>query len=173
MTPPIKHDLYYLLCRLWSWMVKEQFVTENAFKRCHLFCVCSFAIWNTMMGTSILSIPWGIKQVRFIYNQSLHSLATLYSDDDVYCVCFSGWLHSGHHHYCSYGSSDALLLLQSVKIHKVNTYVKETHTVFIWLLMMVTDKCCILSAAVLHLIYITALNKIKLLLNDGLCLYYI
>lgn len=25
--------------------------------------MCSFAIWNTMMGTSILSIPWGIKQV--------------------------------------------------------------------------------------------------------------
>lgn len=27
------------------------------------FWFCSFAIWNTMMGTSILSIPWGIKQV--------------------------------------------------------------------------------------------------------------
>ncbi|KAK6316425.1 hypothetical protein J4Q44_G00139490 [Coregonus suidteri] len=25
----------------------------------------SFAIWNTMMGTSILSIPWGIKQAGF------------------------------------------------------------------------------------------------------------
>ena len=24
---------------------------------------CSFAIWNTMMGTSLLSLPWGIQQV--------------------------------------------------------------------------------------------------------------
>lgn len=28
-----------------------------------LFSPQRFAIWNTMMGTSILSIPWGIKQV--------------------------------------------------------------------------------------------------------------
>lgn len=27
-----------------------------------------FAIWNTMMGTSILSIPWGIKQVIVVYH---------------------------------------------------------------------------------------------------------
>lgn len=31
-----------------------------------LFCYifnCSFSVWNTMMGTSLLSIPWAIEQV--------------------------------------------------------------------------------------------------------------
>ena len=28
-----------------------------------LFFNCSFSVWNTMMGTSLLSIPWAIEQV--------------------------------------------------------------------------------------------------------------
>lgn len=30
------------------------------------FSFCSFAIWNTMMGTSLLSMPWGITQSGFV-----------------------------------------------------------------------------------------------------------
>uniref|UniRef100_A0A4W4H713 Neutral amino acid transporter 9 n=1 Tax=Electrophorus electricus TaxID=8005 RepID=A0A4W4H713_ELEEL len=43
--------------------------------------VTIFAIWNTMMGTSILSIPWGIKQAGFtlgIISVILMALLTLY-----------------------------------------------------------------------------------------------
>lgn len=43
--------------------------------------VTIFAIWNTMMGTSILSIPWGIKQAGFtlgIIILILMGLLTLY-----------------------------------------------------------------------------------------------
>lgn len=34
------------------------------------FFLSRFMIWNTMMGTSILSIPWGIKQVN--YEKCMH-----------------------------------------------------------------------------------------------------
>lgn len=35
----------------------------NVFDYYFILSLHRFAIWNTMMGTSILSIPWGIKQV--------------------------------------------------------------------------------------------------------------
>ena len=27
---------------------------------------CSFSIWNTMMGTSLLSMPWAIERAGFV-----------------------------------------------------------------------------------------------------------
>ncbi|XP_077099496.1 neutral amino acid transporter 9 [Siphateles boraxobius] len=63
--------------------------------------VTIFAIWNTMMGTSILSIPWGIKQAGFtlgIIIIVLMGLLTLYccyrvlkSTKSIPCMDTSDW----------------------------------------------------------------------------------
>lgn len=88
---------------------------------CVCVCECSFAIWNTMMGTSILSIPWGIKQVSLNFSCVFPLLTAGYYEDKFFFALFLGWFHSGHHHHCSYGPADTLLLLQSIKVHKVHT----------------------------------------------------
>lgn len=46
-----------------------------------------FAIWNTMMGTSILSIPWGIKQVICLISRPSSLKVTYLKWHVLYAVC--------------------------------------------------------------------------------------
>ncbi|XP_066887080.1 neutral amino acid transporter 9 isoform X3 [Kogia breviceps] len=69
---------YYVYSPLGS-AYKLQNYTEGYSKNTSLVTI--FMIWNTMMGTSILSIPWGIKQAGFTTGMCvimLMGLLTLY-----------------------------------------------------------------------------------------------
>ncbi|XP_075832172.1 neutral amino acid transporter 9 isoform X1 [Microtus pennsylvanicus] len=69
---------YYVYSPLGS-AYKLQSYTEGYGKNTSLVTI--FMIWNTMMGTSILSIPWGIKQAGFTTGMCvivLMGLLTLY-----------------------------------------------------------------------------------------------
>lgn len=97
-----------------------------------------FAVWNTMMGTSILSIPWGIKQVISPLNcfgsptvrgweprhwcsraKSPHSqLHSPEGDQSLFVLL--GWFYSGDPHPDLYRPADALLLLHRPPLTKVN-----------------------------------------------------
>ncbi|MEQ2253137.1 hypothetical protein ILYODFUR_029103 [Ilyodon furcidens] len=108
--------------------------------------VTIFAIWNTMMGTSILSIPWGIKQAINFFNFFLHILwlsakavivelkaviveleihfvgPVLLKTESTFFIHFmsSGWFHYGDHHPYLHWPTNAVLLLHCHQITKGN-----------------------------------------------------
>lgn len=76
-----------------------------------------------MMGTSILSIPWGIKQVK-LWNIFLATWLAFHFSDRKRKLCFSlltGRLYFGNHSHLADGHFDPLLLLQSCEITENDT----------------------------------------------------
>lgn len=72
-------------------------------------------------GNIYIKYAMGNKAGKFKFFHVFPFLSASCYEDKYFFVLFLGWFHSGHHHYYSYGSADALLLLQSIKVHKVHT----------------------------------------------------
>lgn len=98
---------------------KLQSYTEGYGKNTSLVTI--FMIWNTMMGTSILSIPWGIKQAGFTTGMCvivLMGLLTLYccyrvvkSRSMIYTSDTTTWEYPDvcKHYFGSFGQWSSLL----------------------------------------------------------------
>ncbi|NXP17193.1 S38A9 protein, partial [Scytalopus superciliaris] len=83
--------------------------------------VTIFMIWNTMMGTSILSIPWGIKQVNYercmCMKISADSNITFCLNNFLFFVSFSALIDTSNwefpdvckHYFGSFGQWSSLL----------------------------------------------------------------
>ncbi|KAI2537500.1 solute carrier family 38 member 9, partial [Homo sapiens] len=146
---------------------KLQSYTEGYGKNTSLVTI--FMIWNTMMGTSILSIPWGIKQAGFTTGMCviiLMGLLTLYccyrvvkSRTMMFSLDTTSWEYPDvcRHYFGSFGQWSSLLFSLVSLIGAMIVY---------WVLMsnflFNTGKFIFSTVSVLYLIFLVTFKAVRL-----------